>query len=129
MRNKPLVSVEKYRSTNDRFPKTKCGDLFGLFIISNNDATAPYQIRIVSSGHDTVNGWEHVSVSILYREGDTRNPTWLEMYMVKNVFWDPEETVIQFHPKASEYVNQYDTCLHLWKQIGKEHELPPGNLV
>ena len=54
--------------------------------------------------------WEHVSVSPL----DGHIPTWDEMCRIKNIFWGPEETVIQFFPRESEYVNIVDNCMHLW---------------
>ena len=39
-------------------------------------------------------GWEHVTVN--YKK---RMPTWEEMCKVKEMFWNDEETVVQFHPK------------------------------
>jgi hypothetical protein len=54
-------------------------------------------------------GWEHATV---HTEG--RTPTWPEMCFVKNLFWEAEECVIQYHPKSSEYVN-FNDCLHLWR--------------
>jgi hypothetical protein len=57
-------------------------------------------------------GWDHVSVSIGNAE---RTPTWDEMCFIKQLFWDDEETVIQYHPKKSEYVNNHPYVLHLWK--------------
>ena len=47
------------------------------------------------------------------------------MCVLKDIFFDDEEEVYQIHPKKSEYVNQQENCLHLWKPIG--HEL--GELV
>jgi hypothetical protein len=44
-------------------------------------------------------GWEHVSVSPL-----NRTPNWREMCFIKDVCWDGEDVVIQYHPKKSEYV-------------------------
>lgn len=89
-----------------------------------------YFFRVLSTGDDPeccVGGWEHVSVS--KRQGKKmRMPTWEDMAFVKNLFWGEDETVVQFHPKKSEYVNFYDV-LHLWKKIGVEHELPPRILV
>lgn len=58
--------------------------------------------------------WEHVSVSII-RSGKTLIPTWAEMCYVKSLFWKDDETVIQFHPPESEYVNDHPHVLHLWK--------------
>ena len=65
--------------------------------------------------------WEHVSVSV---EGK-HPPNWTEMCWVKDQFWTDDETVVQFHPKKSEYKNLHPCCLHLWKQVGVEHPLPP----
>ena len=69
-------------------------------------------------------GWEHVSVSF-----DDRTPTWEEMCTIKNMFFAPYETVIQFHPAESEYVNHHEYCLHLWKPIDQAIPLPPSELV
>ena len=68
--------------------------------------------------------WEHVSVSTA-----NRCPTWEEMCRVKNVFWDEEDTVIQFHPPESQYVNNHPHCLHMWRPVGKDVELPPVWMV
>lgn len=56
--------------------------------------------------------WKHVSVSI---ENDRRPPKWETMCFVKDLFWDDEDWVMQFHPAKSEYVNFHSGCLHLWK--------------
>lgn len=76
---------------------------------------------IASSG----NGWEHVSVSL----DRDRCPTWEEMCKVKDLFWDEEDAVFQFHPPKSQYVNQHPYCLHLWRKIGADIELPPSEMV
>ena len=67
-------------------------------------------LRIISNTGETADGWEHVSVST-----DTRTPRWDEMCFVKNLYWDDDETVIQFHPPLADYVNFDPHCLHLWK--------------
>lgn len=64
--------------------------------------------------------WEHVSVSCQHR-----CPSWNEMSFIKNLCWDPEETVIQFHPPASSYVNVHPYCLHLWRPMETSIPLPP----
>ncbi len=56
--------------------------------------------------------WQHVSVSI---EGDTKPPNWSIMCKVKDLFWEDEDWVCQFHPAKSEYVNHHPGCLHLWR--------------
>lgn len=69
-------------------------------------------------------GWDHVSVS--YRN---RIPTWEEMCKIKDMFFDEEEVVVQYHPKKSEYKNLCETCLHLWKKQGMEFDTPPTHFV
>lgn len=78
-------------------------------------------LRIIASNGE---GWEHVSVSL-----PSRCPNWQEMCFVKDLFWEAEETVIQYHPPKSQYVNCHQFCLHLWKPIGIELPLPPSIMV
>lgn len=81
-------------------------------------------LKIISSGPDSEFGWEHVSVS-----APNRTPNWAEMCFVKDLFWDEEECVVEYHPPRSEYVNHHPHCLHLWKPIGITLPLPPSLLV
>ncbi len=69
-------------------------------------------------------GWEHVSVS-----RQDRCPTWAEMCEVKDLFFGPDEWVLQFHPAASDYVNNHPFCLHLWRPIGVDFPKPEAWLV
>lgn len=80
-----------------------------------------YEFRAIASDGD---GWEHVSVSLKHR-----CPNWKEMCFIKNLFWDEEDCVVQFHPPKSEYVDNCETCLHLWKLAGEEIKRPPSILV
>jgi len=47
-------------------------------------------------------GWEHVSVSC-----KNHCPTWDNMQFIKEKFWGDDETVLQFHPKKTNYVNNH----------------------
>lgn len=76
---------------------------------------------IVSDGK----GWEHVSVTINRK----RTPDWEIMCFVKEQFWSDEDTVIQFHPKKEAHVNYHHYCLHLWRESGKNYELPPSIMI
>ena len=69
--------------------------------------------------------WEHVSVSI---KGN-RPPNWREMCHVKDLFWAPDECVVQFHPAAADYVNNMNTCLHMWRCTAQEFPTPPPSLI
>ncbi len=71
-------------------------------------------------------GWDHVSVSI---PGATRTPTWEEMCVIKDLFFNKDEIVIQFHPPESEYVNFHKYCLHLWRPHGHQVKLPPKEMI
>ena len=84
------------------------------------------ELKIVASGAEepTSHGWEHVSISTRRRP-----PNWQEMCFVKDLFWDEQECVIQFHPPKSEYVNNHPHCLHLWRPIDGHVRLPPSILV
>lgn len=69
-------------------------------------------------------GWDHVSVSL-----KNRCPKWEEMAYIKDLFFDADETVVQFHPKKEKYVNNHSYCLHLWKKQGADFELPESIMV
>jgi len=72
-------------------------------------------------------GWQHVSASI---ERESKPPTWSDMCKIKDLFWEPEDVVVQFHPKKSQYVNSHPGCLHLWRCIdGREFPTPPSYMV
>lgn len=109
-----------------RFTSTKGDDhpLSSTAEIGNNgyfQMNLMTHVNVIASDGD---GWEHVSVST-----PNRCPTWEEMCAVKNKFWDPEDVVIQFHPKESEYVNHHPYTLHMWRKVGQEHETPPTSLI
>ena len=67
-------------------------------------------------------GWEHVSVCPF----SGANPTWDDMCFIKDMFFDDEDWVVQFHPAKSEYVNNMPNCLHLWKPLGQAMPVPPS---
>lgn len=79
---------------------------------------------IASNGGD----WEHVSVTPCNQKRKSC-PAWEEMCQIKAMFFEPEETVIQYHPAESEYVNNHEYCLHLWRPIGQIIPTPPKNFV
>lgn len=76
---------------------------------------------IACDGDET--GWEHVSVSL--PESPKKCPSWDEMCIVKKLFWDDDECVVQFHPQESEYVNIHPGVLHLWKFVSSTFPTPP----
>lgn len=71
-------------------------------------------------------GWEHVSVAPFNRRVV---PSWDDMCMLKDIFWNKDEAVIQIHPPEADYVNNIPNCLHLWRCTYKDMVLPPSVLV
>jgi len=109
----------EYRLRDLRNPYGSNDDMgnCGAFIIPFESTT----LRCIAS--DGM-GWEHVSVSL-----HNRCPNWKEMCFIKNLFWDNEDCVIQYHPPKSEYVNNFPYCLHLWKPIKEKIPMPDSILV
>ncbi len=71
-------------------------------------------------------GWEHVSVAPCNRK---ITPSWDDMCKLKDMFFRENETVVQYHPAKSEYVNNIPNCLHLWRPIAAEMPTPPAIMV
>ena len=95
----------------------------GAFLVPPSGRNRPLSI-IASDGL----GWEHVSVKASQGK-HTRIPTWLEMCVVKALFWDPEDCVMQLHPPQSQWVNNHESVLHLWRPADRDIPQPPAFLV
>lgn len=95
---------------------------YGFFFIPIKIGQTP--VKVMCSPFDGENEWEHVSVSL-----PARCPTWNEMCFIKELFWGHEDTVIQFHPPRSEYVNNHEFCLHLWRNTKIKIDTPPSHMV
>ncbi len=120
MRHEPNLRIDQYRDNNNPVGDSPPGVNWGFFRIPRQGDI----LRVMSSGTAEETGWEHISISL-----KNRCPTWEEMCYVKNLFWREDETVIQFHPKKSKYVNRFPYCLHIWKSLKAEHQLPPDLCV
>lgn len=123
----PLPSaLELCRVTEGPMRSDKSWGGYGMFVL-HRERGLKTELRVVASGGDKDDpqseGWEHVSISTA-----TRCPTWDEMCRVKDLFWGEDEAVLQFHPPQSEYVNNHEFCLHLWKPP-YQVVLPPSILV
>lgn len=112
--------------------RIRTGPLASCDDCGNNGAFALPPIiadrRILTIASDGME-WEHVSVHVELNTGKTRMPAWDEMCRVKEVFWDPEDTVMQLHPPKSQWINNHRTTLHLWRPLKAEMPLPPGITV
>ena len=71
-------------------------------------------------------GWDHVSVAPYKR---SYVPSWEDMCRLKDMFFREDETVVQYHPAKSEYVNTVENCLHLWRPQKEALPTPPSIMV
>jgi len=92
--------------------------------MTNGHADVPGAFRTLTIIFSDGMGWEHVSVST-----PSRCPNWAEMCFVKNLFWAPDDVVMQLHPRESAYVNNHPFCLHLWRPKAATIPEPPPELV
>ena len=92
----------------------------GIFIFESPQDKK--QLRCIVSKE--YGGWDHVSVSRV-----DRCPTWEEMCFIKDKFFEPEEVAMQLHPPKSEWVNNHQFCLHIWKPLIQEIPKPPSHFV
>lgn len=120
MRPEPNFLIDRYRAVHPTLGDSPSGSNAGYFVVP----VLGVRVHVISSGTDVENGWEHVSVS-----HPKRCPTWNEMQQIKELFWTDHETVVQFHPKKSAYINRMEFCLHMWRPLGKEVVLPPLECV
>lgn len=117
MKPTPNLAVERYRIRNGPQASSRFDGNNGVFLIPHNGA----RLAVVAS--DGL-GWDHVSVSLA-----DRCPTWDEMCAVKDLFFEAEECVVQYHPPRSVYVSFCETCLHLWRPQSSDIPLPDPVLV
>ena len=114
MRPTPNHKIDRHRAVHPTLGRSPNGANYGYFTV-RVDGTLLHVIADDGAESD----WEHVSVSL-----PDRCPTWEEMCRVKDLFWPPDETVIQFHPRKTRYVNLHPFCLHLWRKCGTQYDLP-----
>lgn len=93
------------------------GDRHGAFVVICPKTNR--SLRVVSGPADAEawaaagfsgEPWDHVSVSCQFAP-----PSWDQMCLVKSLFFEPDECVVQFHPPQADYVNIHPNVLHLWK--------------
>src|SRR5689334_15979573 len=82
------------------------GDMIEL-AAESGDGKSPVLVRGVRKAAHPPTGWEHVCVT-----PENRTPTWEEMCFAKDLFWNEEECVVQYHPARSQYVKAHEHRLH-----------------
>lgn len=71
-------------------------------------------------------GWDHISVAPYKRH---ITPSWEDMCMIKNMFFNEDEVAVQFHPAKGDYVNMVPNCLHIWKMQAEGFPVPDSLMV
>lgn len=95
--------IFKYKSVENKGPLAVHFDWSGSLWIDGK------RYHVLAGRNE--DGWEHVSVTSF----NGRPPAWNVLTKIKDCFWEPEEDVIHWIPKHSEYVNIEQTCMHMWK--------------
>lgn len=112
--------VNKFRVRDGLLASTDDDGFNGFFCLYIKDK----RVKVIAS--DGM-GWKHVSVSL--HDTPNKPPTWDIMCSVKNLFWDEEDTVVQYHPAKKDYVNFHKGCLHLWQPLNEKLPTPPPMMV
>jgi hypothetical protein len=109
MREKPPKALEEARVISVKAFTSPPGSMRGMFLIRG---PGRYKLQVLSSGPQK-EGFDHVSVVVYNHLKIT--PSWEEMVFIKDLFFAGDETVVQYHPPADQYINHHPGCLHLWK--------------
>lgn len=122
MRPAPWTHLDDFRIKIGKW-KSPPGANYGAFVVPNRLGQS---LRIIAASGDPFHNlnWEHVSVSLT-----NRCPNWHEMSAVKGLFWDDDETVVQFHPPRKDHVNHHPHTLHMWRHISIAIPVPPSWMV
>lgn len=76
-------------------------------------------------------GWELCAVSIISpnkKHGTDRYPTWEEMKIVKDFFWDKEDITVNFYFDETILKNKIPNLLYMCRKIGSIYEMPIGKV-
>jgi hypothetical protein len=110
--------LEEWRVRNGPYGSSP-GKPYGAFRVMG-PCGRDLHVIAADAGLKITDGWEHVSVSL-----KTRTPNWQEMTFIKRLFWEPDDTVVQFHPPDSDYVNMHPFTLHMWRWTKGVFPMPP----
>lgn len=121
-----ITHLNPYRLTSGPLASTVMNGINGVFIVP-----CPLRrFRLCCLSSDQL-GWEHVSVSVVAKDGFKVNrvPSYEELMHVRDLFWKPEEWVVQYFPAKEEHVNVHPYTLHLWRTPAQAMPTPPKLFV
>ena len=108
-------------------------EIVNLKIVSINeqDGFLAYWFDLITQkGYSIVmswgGGWEHLSVNPLKND---KTPSWEQMCKFKNMFFNEDETCVEYHPAKKDYVNNMPHCLHIWRPLNEKLPIPPSIFV
>lgn len=113
---KNLHKLDQFREPHPFWPQTDTAGSFRVYVKGRS--------FYVLASTDGI--WEHISVT---PKNQKRCPTWEEMSSIKDMFFNPEEEAVQFHPKRSKYVNRSEYCLHIWRPTDGNLMRMPGDSI
>ena len=127
---------ERSRITEGPLASASEAGQYGAFLVPSPEPGWTLALMADDGTHADVPesaGWEHVSVTAWRGTrpltGRSRTPSWKEMAFVKDLCWDPEDSVVQFHSRRTQYVNLHPDCLHLWRSTTQPIPEPPASLI
>lgn len=94
---------------------------WGFLFLTGEKYPATVTFSMGETGADE--GWEHVSINL-----KKRYPTWIEMCILKDIFFKEDECVVQFFPAKSKN-EDIPNCLHLWRNKNFESSFCPQSFV
>ena len=115
---KELTSIRFHDHLGERLliRNRKEAGLFEVRILDNKFSYHhPYSRNIGEYAQMRANNYPDQEYKRVFMYVDFRCPTWPEMVELSEMFFNPGEITIQFHPKKMEYVNELKTALHLWE--------------
>lgn len=117
----------RYKSPGTDYESNE-GDPFGLFMIPPQKIgpkmiSRTLQVMAAVESPDKGLEWQYANVSLPKHR--LKNPSWEEMQLVKSLFWEPNEVVVQFHAPSRDRMPELPGCLRLWKPTGLEMPTPP----
>lgn len=114
-------AIAKINEEMQKDPNNRYLEILGQYIIDRCSEKAVASVIWSDGG-----GWEHVSICPFKR---SYMPSWDDMCQLKDMFFKENETVVQYHPAKSEYVNNMANCLHLWRPTNGVLPTPPSIMV
>ena len=119
-------ALRPYRVRKGWMASTDAEENNGAWVI-RHPLDKKLRMQIIASDQG---GWDHASMTIYNAQtGLYRIPFWVEMCILKDIFWFPNECVMQLHPAQANYVNDNENVLHSWKPQDAEIPLPPELFV